>query len=169
MRTCSQIYAHGHSAGDSNPTPVETMHAILPTMAFDVKFNRFTAENRAGYFCGASDLRPMLDKLKPSARSERALRLKEIFCHEDRWNSISSQYVHTLIPARATGLDDFFFDLSVFVPLSLMFESILANFKKAHTAAALGALRLKEQFWLPASAEVLHRLISVRISARAQP
>ncbi|NEK25143.1 DUF1972 domain-containing protein [Sulfitobacter sp. JBTF-M27] len=97
LRSFSRVYIHGHSAGGTNPTLVEAMHAELPIVAFDVNFNRHTTENAALFFKDSSELESIINNLTSEDRTKVAMNLKEIAERRYRWDQIYEDYLGVLL------------------------------------------------------------------------
>lgn len=85
-------YIHGHSAGGTNPSLVEAMHADLAILSFDVSFNRYTTHNKAIYWRTEQDLHDQIKSLTLNELKKVALDMKKIAIQYYSWNYISSQY-----------------------------------------------------------------------------
>lgn len=57
LRGDSLLYIHGHSAGGTNPSLVESMSVGMAVCAFDVKFNICTTHGECKYFSNEHELR----------------------------------------------------------------------------------------------------------------
>lgn len=92
----ARLYVHGHSAGGTNPALVEAMWAGLPTLAFDVSFNRYTTENHALYFSDSAGLIQLLSKHDDAwARTSRRA-LQEVAKRKFAWSAVRSGYLNLL-------------------------------------------------------------------------
>lgn len=95
------LYLHGHSAGGSNPSLIEAMHAGRPVAAFDVVFNRHTMLGRGYYFSSRASLAAIVRHIDP-ADAERLGRELRIIAERDySWAEIRSKYYALIAPARA--------------------------------------------------------------------
>lgn len=92
LRKHARFYIHGHSAGGTNPTLVESMHAGLPVLAFDVVFNRYTTSGCARYFSSPDALNAQIDTLEGEDFEEVGIRLKSIAAREYTWNRVAAAY-----------------------------------------------------------------------------
>lgn len=92
LRRCARFYVHGHSAGGTNPTLVEAMHAGLPILAFDVVFNRYTTDGCAQYFRSASDLNMQLARLEASDTAAMGSALRRVALNRYTWAKVSQNY-----------------------------------------------------------------------------
>ena len=63
LRKNSIIYIHTHSFCGTAPSLVEAMNLGLPVICFDVDTNRYTTENRSGYFKDSDELSKLLSTL----------------------------------------------------------------------------------------------------------
>lgn len=61
IRSFSDLYIHGHSAGGTNPSLVEAIHFDAPIIAYDCDFNRSTLENQGNYFSSSQELCEILN------------------------------------------------------------------------------------------------------------
>jgi glycosyltransferase involved in cell wall biosynthesis len=93
----TRLYVHGHSAGGTNPVLVEAMWAGMPTLAYDVTFNRHTTENRAKYFSSTSELAALIDQYDPSWARNCGEELREIARRKYQWSDVRDKYVNLLI------------------------------------------------------------------------
>lgn len=96
LRKNARFYVHGHSAGGTNPTLVEAMHASLPILAFDVIFNRYTTCGWARYFTSANDLNEHISKLEGEDFRQAGLELKAIAEKNYTWARVSEEYRNLL-------------------------------------------------------------------------
>ncbi len=76
LRAGCEYYLHGHSVGGTNPSLVEMLFYDCSILCFDVEFNRRTAEQGAGYFGSADELKQALDNVTPHSIGRQALRLR---------------------------------------------------------------------------------------------
>lgn len=88
IRARAQAYAHGHSAGGTNPSLVEMMHFGIPVHAFDCSFNRHTTQNEANYFSTAQKLSQLVGQPLP----ERGMKMREIAQRNYTWQIICKRY-----------------------------------------------------------------------------
>ncbi|WP_367646141.1 DUF1972 domain-containing protein [Vibrio sp. Vb339] len=84
-------YIHGHSVGGTNPSLVEIMHFGKNIFAFDCNFNRYTTDNQALYFTGATDLLGLLNSTEVKANKK----MIDIARREYTWEIISDKYEST--------------------------------------------------------------------------
>lgn len=92
LRSNAALYIHGHSSGGTNPSLVESMSLGLPTIAFDVVFNRATTENQAAYFADAATLKAALQDLEALDLPANATRMRELARRRYSWAIIASKY-----------------------------------------------------------------------------
>ena len=62
LRSKSDVYLHGHTVGGTNPSLIEAMTMGVPIICFDNGYNRWTTDNRAGYFHDEVSLKQLLTK-----------------------------------------------------------------------------------------------------------
>ena len=98
LRCGCMLYLHGHSAGGTNPSLVEAMWLGLPIVAYDVKYNRFTTENKAYYFSNEAQLKELIQLLylAPEKRNSIGSMMKETAEKKYRWDFIVEQYAKIL-------------------------------------------------------------------------
>jgi glycosyltransferase involved in cell wall biosynthesis len=92
LRSCALVYAHGHSAGGTNPSLVEAMHSCLPIFAFDCVYNRNTTENQCIYWSTVDELYTNIIQYKESQLNEIKMNMKLIAEKRFMWNIIVSKY-----------------------------------------------------------------------------
>jgi glycosyltransferase involved in cell wall biosynthesis len=92
----ARLYVHGHSAGGTNPALVEAMWAGLPTLAFDVSFNRHTTENNALYFSDTECLIQMLSAYDEEWARTSGSALLEIAKRKFMWSAVRTSYLNLL-------------------------------------------------------------------------
>lgn len=92
----ARLYIHGHSAGGTNPALVEAMWAGLPTLAFDVSFNRHTTEYNARYFLDTASLVRLLAEYDEAWASASGQALLEVAKRKFVWSSVCSNYLNLL-------------------------------------------------------------------------
>jgi glycosyltransferase involved in cell wall biosynthesis len=88
----ARLYVHGHSAGGTNPVLVEAMWASLPTLAFDVPFNRYTTHERAFYFTSSTDLVTLSTELTQRVLTTCKQALRDVAERHYRWDAIREAY-----------------------------------------------------------------------------
>jgi glycosyltransferase involved in cell wall biosynthesis len=96
VRHRAMLYVHGHSAGGTNPSLVETMHFGLPVFAFDCVFNRYTTEEKALYFGSVVELTALLRTLSPKVLHPVSVSMKEIAMRRYTWEAIGVAYFRLL-------------------------------------------------------------------------
>ena len=92
LRQRASIYAHGHSAGGTNPSLVEMMHFGIPILAYDCNFNRHTTEDQAAYFKSANDLAQLMASDPAQTLQDQGSRMLEIARREYTWDIICKRY-----------------------------------------------------------------------------
>jgi glycosyltransferase involved in cell wall biosynthesis len=99
LRFHAKAYIHGHRAGGTNPSLVESLAAGNAVIAHDNRFTRWVAGEGARYFSSAEDLTAILNSLEsdpelllPMAQASRA-RYSEEFGQE----KVLSQYERLLL------------------------------------------------------------------------
>lgn len=96
LRRNARFYVHGHSAGGTNPTLVESMHSSLPILAFDVIFNRYTTSVCARYFTTADDLNEQINRLEVDDFRQVGRQLKSIAEKNYTWARVAEAYRNLL-------------------------------------------------------------------------
>jgi glycosyltransferase involved in cell wall biosynthesis len=102
----ARMYIHGHSAGGTNPSLVEAMWAGLPTVAYDVSFNRHTTENLATYFQSSEELATLLHRVDPGVIAESGQALAAVARRKFRWSNVRASYAELLANPRSTRTKD---------------------------------------------------------------
>lgn len=92
LRSSCKCYIHGHSAGGTNPSLVESMFFNKPIIAFDVAYNRETTENKAVYFKDASHLCSIINSTITEDAEANARAMLEIANRRYKWEIITKQY-----------------------------------------------------------------------------
>jgi glycosyltransferase involved in cell wall biosynthesis len=92
LRSSSEFYLHGHSAGGTNPSLVEAMHFGVPIIAFDCDFNRSTTENKALYFKDAKNLKLVISSLTESVSETVSKEMVEVAKRRYTWKTVAKQY-----------------------------------------------------------------------------
>lgn len=92
FRSNCDFYIHGHSAGGTNPSLVESMFFKKPILAFDCIFNRHSTHNQAVYFSDVEQLVETLQKSDNLNKVEIGLCMYQIANENYRWRNIASQY-----------------------------------------------------------------------------
>jgi glycosyltransferase involved in cell wall biosynthesis len=98
LRSQAKSYLHGHSAGGTNPSLVEAMHAGMPVLAFDVDYNRHTTQNQAIYWSDAATLAKRIRQTADESLVEVAHRMTNIAKQHYTWSVITNQYESVLFP-----------------------------------------------------------------------
>lgn len=89
LRSNAGRYIHGHSAGGTNPSLVETMFFGRPIAAFDVVYNRETTLDCADFFTDAQSLSNIL-----SGEVSYNEQLVQIAQERYTWSYIREQYIN---------------------------------------------------------------------------
>lgn len=84
-------YIHGHSAGGSNPSLIESMAYRRPIVALDVSFNRYTTFDTVDYFKDSEQLTSSIKRilLNPVIQNEA----KDLALEHYNWPTIASKYL----------------------------------------------------------------------------
>ncbi len=91
LRSACSLYIHGHSAGGTNPSLVEAMHAAKPILCFDCDYNRETTEGEAIYFQDQAQLTQLIVKNWSQFHPHGTV-MHEIAIRRYSWPSIVDQY-----------------------------------------------------------------------------
>lgn len=92
LRSNTDLYIHGHSAGGTNPSLVEAMYLGLPVIAFDVAYNRETTSHKALYFRNPDELIHLLNVSGKSKLEEIGKAMYESACIRYVWKNIAYLY-----------------------------------------------------------------------------
>lgn len=92
-----RVYVHGHSAGGTNPVLVEAMWAGLPTLAFDVPFNRFTTHNNGYYFKTRADLVRLSTDIAPDTLTRCGFTLRSTAERVYSWHAVRHAYEQVIL------------------------------------------------------------------------
>lgn len=92
-----RVYVHGHSAGGTNPVLVEAMWAGLPTLAFDVPFNRFTTHEHGFYFETRDQLVALSRQTPPDALAKSGAALRATAERTYSWAAIRQAYEEIIL------------------------------------------------------------------------
>jgi glycosyltransferase involved in cell wall biosynthesis len=92
FRSNCSLYLHGHSAGGTNPSLVESMYLGLPIFAFGVDYNKETTENKALYFDDVSELVSLLNNVNENQLIDIGKDMQIIAKKKYTWSNISEQY-----------------------------------------------------------------------------
>lgn len=84
-RKSAKAYIHGHSAGGSNPSLIESIFYDVPILAFDCNFNRCTLKGTGYYWTSSADLSELLGINKMADSKDLKSRYS--------WNRISQSYL----------------------------------------------------------------------------
>lgn len=114
LRSNAYFYVHGHSAGGTNPSLVEAMYLGIPTISFDVLFNRVTTNNQAIYFNDAEDLLKIISNIEKYPLKAVASNLKAIADQQYTWKNIAFRYAQAILREYRKTVD-----ISDYVPLDL--------------------------------------------------
>lgn len=99
----ARLYVHGHSAGGTNPVLVEAMWASLPTLAFDVPFNRFTTHEKAFYFKSSSELIALSTGLTQQDLSTCGRAVRKVAERNYRWDAVRESYQKVILSVELNG------------------------------------------------------------------
>ncbi len=100
LRSNAELYIHGHSAGGTNPSLVEAMCFGLPVIAFDVRYNRETTQNRALFFSDSDSLNTVLNHLGQSEVSKVGAAMKEVAMELYTCKRITGEYARLFFSAQ---------------------------------------------------------------------
>lgn len=92
IRGNAALYIHGHSAGGTNPSLVESMYLKLPVVAFKVSYNITTTEGRAVYFSSVTELVEVLENFSSAKLTVISDEMFSIAERRYTWRNISLQY-----------------------------------------------------------------------------
>jgi len=92
LRKNSIIYIHTHSFCGTAPSLVEAMNLELPVICFDVDTNRYTTENRSGYFKDSEELSTLLSSLTVAQLKINAENMSQIAKNKYSWSIITKKY-----------------------------------------------------------------------------
>lgn len=93
IRSNCMVYIHGHSAGGTNPSLVESMSLGLPIFAYNIHYNVATTENQASYFNTSSDLIQLLKSINSEDLAVLGKNLKAIADTQYVWSVIAEKYL----------------------------------------------------------------------------
>jgi glycosyltransferase involved in cell wall biosynthesis len=98
LRSNCRLYVHGHSVGGTNPSLVEAMYLGLPSLVFDVNYNRETTNDCAQYFSTENELCGALAKIwtDDTLLAFCGKRLKVVAEERYRWSAIVEKYRQVL-------------------------------------------------------------------------
>lgn len=92
LRKNALIYIHTHSFCGTAPSLVEAMNLGLPVICFDVETNRYTTENRSGYFKNSEELSTLLSTLTDAQLKINAENMSQIAKNKYSWSIITKKY-----------------------------------------------------------------------------
>jgi glycosyltransferase involved in cell wall biosynthesis len=92
LKNYSKGYIHGHSAGGTNPSLVEAMHAGKAIFAFDVIYNRYTTYDKAVYWSDSEHLSKSLIDISPQAMESIGKDMKQLARQHYTWDGIAREY-----------------------------------------------------------------------------
>ena len=92
LRKNAVIYIHTHSFCGTAPSLVEAMNLGLPVICFDVDTNRYTTENRSGYFNNSEELSKLLSTLTDDDLKINAENMLQIAKNKYSWSIITKKY-----------------------------------------------------------------------------
>ena len=96
LRSNALVYVHGHSAGGTNPSLVESMHFGKAVFAYDCEFNRSTTENHAMFFKDEATLCELIVNGMQSSDASIGLKMKEIAERRYTWEIVARSYFELL-------------------------------------------------------------------------
>ena len=87
-------YLHGHSVGGTNPSLLRAMGAGAPVSAYDVVFNRETAQAAARYFHSAGEVASVItaDELDPVGATARGDEGRRRAARAYTWDDVAGRY-----------------------------------------------------------------------------
>jgi glycosyltransferase involved in cell wall biosynthesis len=97
LRREAKAYVHGHSAGGTNPSLVEAMHAGLAVLSFDVEYNRHTMSEDGYYWSDALALAGLLENLHHEELQATASRLLHYARRHYTWQGVCEAYAAVLM------------------------------------------------------------------------
>lgn len=92
LRSEALGYIHGHSAGGTNPSLVESMMAGMAVIAYDVHYNRHTTHGRARYWNSSAELAGLLSTVKPDTLQSDAFAMRALAEELYTWDRIVREY-----------------------------------------------------------------------------
>lgn len=99
LRASARAYIHGHSAGGTNPSLVEAMHAGMPVLAYNVHYNRHTTHNQAIYWQDSCELAQHLRDVTTETLRRMAGCMAQIAQLHYTWSVVTQQYADILFTA----------------------------------------------------------------------
>ncbi|MCR9291017.1 DUF1972 domain-containing protein [Saprospiraceae bacterium] len=107
LRSNCQFYVHGHSAGGTNPSLVEAMYLELPVVAFDVIYNRVTANNQALFFHDLKSLKKLIKNIEKHPLKAIGQDMKTFANRRYTWGTVSNRYANLVEEAEKIGIPIF--------------------------------------------------------------
>lgn len=102
----ARSYIHGHSVGGTNPSLLRAMGAGGAVLAFDVEFNREVTDNQAMFWCDATELTAILDRISSGDADEQLAQLRlssqDRIARDYQWETVVDKY-ETLITRLAAS------------------------------------------------------------------
>jgi glycosyltransferase involved in cell wall biosynthesis len=92
LRSHAYLYIHGHSAGGTNPSLVESMFLGLPVFAFNCVYNRYTTENQCLYWSNVDELYSYIAQWDKLQLQQMGKKMKMIADSKYRWANIVEKY-----------------------------------------------------------------------------
>lgn len=114
LRFYSFAYIHGHSVGGTNPSLLESMGAGVPSICFDVEYNREVARNSALYFRDKESFSNSVKKLETNydLYQNMSKRAVEIIKESFLWDYIVELHeavaMHSLAYYNKINKNDYF-------------------------------------------------------------
>jgi glycosyltransferase involved in cell wall biosynthesis len=99
LRVSARAYIHGHSAGGTNPSLVEAMHAAMPVLAYKVHYNRYTTHNQAIYWQDSGELAQHLRDVTTETLRRMGGCMAQIAQRHYTWSVVTQQYADILFTA----------------------------------------------------------------------
>lgn len=96
LRSEARAYVHGHSAGGTNPSLVEAMHAGMAVFAFDVTYNRHTMHQLGWYWKDPAELRAAVAATDDEQLQTTAQALRDVALRHYTWDIVARQYEEVL-------------------------------------------------------------------------
>lgn len=92
IRSNAKLYIHSHSFCGTAPSLVEAMSLKLPIIAYKTETNLFSTENQALYFNNETELKEIIENLKPDIINSNKGKMTEIAYRRYKWDRISNLY-----------------------------------------------------------------------------
>ena len=96
LRGSCLVYIHGHSAGGTNPSLVEAMALKLFIISYDVKFNRYTLNDKGLYFKNENQLLNQLESMKSLNIDKEKKNIFDVYKKNYTKEQISLKYIETI-------------------------------------------------------------------------